>query len=103
MTRTSTSDASVTLTISVAGTPCFTTTSVSHHNCASGGIAANSWFRISDEDGAGSVMTHKHLTCPCVSHASEIACLMTLTEDGARSTAHRICLNTPDLDRSILR
>jgi hypothetical protein len=43
MTRTSTSDVSVTLTISVAGTPCLTTTSVSHHEFASGGIAANNW------------------------------------------------------------
>ena len=40
-------------------------------------------------------MTQTHKTRPCVSHASESACLMTLTEEGARSTAHKICLNTP--------
>jgi hypothetical protein len=40
ITRTSTSDVSVSLTISVAGIPCRTSTSVSHHEWASGGIAA---------------------------------------------------------------
>ena len=101
--RMSTFDVSATLTISVAGTPGLTTTSMSHHDFASGGIAANNWARISDEDGLGSVITHTHVTCPCVSHASESACLMTLTEDGAKPTAHRICLNTPALNRSICR
>ena len=91
----STFDVSATLTISVAGTPRLTTTSMSHHTVASGGIAADNWARISDADGLGSVITHTQVTCPCVSHASESACLMTLTEDGARPTAHRICLNTP--------
>ena len=37
ITRTSTSDVSAALTISVAGTPCLTTTSMSHHALASGG------------------------------------------------------------------
>ena len=41
ITRTSTSDVSVTLRISVAGAPYLTTTSMSHHELASGGIAAN--------------------------------------------------------------
>ena len=101
--RMSTFDVSATLTISVAGTPGLTTSSMSHHACASGGIAAHNWVRISDEDGLGSVITHTHVTCPCVSHASESACLMTPTEDGVKSTAHRICLNTPAVDRSIRR
>src|SRR5688572_12491198 len=100
--RMSTFEVSATLAISVAGTPGLTTTSTSHQECASEGIAANNCVRISDGDGLGSVMTHTHITCPCVSHASESACLMTPTEDGANPTAHRICLNTPDVGRSIL-
>ena len=51
--RMSTCEVSATLTISVAGTPGLTTTSMSHQECASGGIAANNWPRISDGDGHG--------------------------------------------------
>jgi hypothetical protein len=91
--RSSTFDVSAIRTISVAGTPGLTTNSLSHHECASGGIAFHNSVRISDADGLGSVITHTNVTCPCVSHASESACLMTPTEDGARPTAHRISLN----------
>ena len=81
--RMSAFEVSAALTIPVAGTPGLTISSISHQACASGGIAANNCARISDGDGVGSVMTHTNVTCPCVSHASESACLMTPTEDGA--------------------
>ena len=62
--RSSTFEVSAILTISVAGIPGLTTTSMSHHECASGGIAANNSVRISDGDGLGSVITHMKVTCP---------------------------------------
>jgi hypothetical protein len=100
ITRTSACDVCETLTTSVAGTPCFTTSSISHQARASGGTAADRWSRTSAGEGSGSVITQTTMRCPCVSQASERACLMTLTEVGARSTAHRTRLKRPGLARS---
>lgn len=95
MTSRSASTRSAILTSSVAGTPAVTTTSMSHHWCASGGTASRMWRCTSSADGCGSVITHANTRCACVSHASDSACFMTPIDAGATSTAQAIRSNSP--------